>query len=228
MPFRFPDPLYPIVDAVPGRDAVGLAAAVLAGGATFIQLRAKDLPSGEFAAVARAVRALTDAAGAQLIINDRSDIARLCDAAGVHLGQDDLPPAAARTQLGPDRWIGFSTHNLVQVDAALHAEAIDYLAFGPIFATPSKRDADPVQGLAALRAVRARCPLPLVAIGGIDAATIADVLGAGADAVAVIGAICGAADPQRATRELLATAREAVARRQTTRASTARRSPPRS
>ncbi len=229
MPFRFPDPLYPIVDAVHGRDAVGLAAAILAGGATFIQLRAKNLPSGEFAAMARAVKALTDAAGARLIINDRSDIARLCDAAGVHLGQDDLPPAAARLQLGPDRRIGFSTHNLEQVDAALRAHAIDYLAFGPIFATPSKRDADPVQGLAALREVRARCPLPLVAIGGIDASTIAEVLGTGADAVAMIGAIAGTADPQRATRALLAAAREAVTHRQTVRAdSTARRSPPRS
>jgi thiamine-phosphate pyrophosphorylase len=229
MPFHFPDPLYPIVDVVPGRDALGLAAAILAGGAKFIQLRAKELPSGEFATLARTVKALTDAAGAQLIINDRADVARLCDAAGVHLGQDDLPPAAARMQLGPDRRIGFSTHNLEQVDTALRADAIDYLAFGPILATPSKRNADPVQGLAALRAVRARCPLPLVAIGGIDASTIAEVLGAGADAVAVIGAIAATPDPQRATRELLAVAREAIARRPTARAdSTARRSPPRS
>jgi thiamine-phosphate pyrophosphorylase len=224
-PFRFPDPLFPIVDAVPGRDAVGLAAAVLAGGATLIQLRGKDLSTGEFATLARAVKARADAARAELIINDRSDIARLCDAGGVHLGQEDLPPAAVRAQLGRGRHIGFSTHTVEQVDAALRAGAIDYLAFGPIFPTQSKRDPDPPQGLAVLRLVRARCRLPLVAIGGIDAATIADVLDAGADAVAVIGAICSAPDPQRATRELLAAARAAVATRPRP---TARRSPPRS
>jgi thiamine-phosphate pyrophosphorylase len=127
----------------------------------------------------------------------------------VHLGQDDLPPAAARAILGPDKVIGFSSHNLDQVDAAIREGGIDYLAFGPIFATASKRDPDPLQGLAALAAARARCPLPLVAIGGITQATLAEVLAAGADAVALIGAIAGAADPREATRTLLAAARAA-------------------
>jgi len=202
MAFAFSDPLYPIADAVVGRDVVALAEAILAGGAALLQLRAKDIATAELVALARAVKARADAAGARLIINDRADVARLVDAAGVHLGQDDLPPAAARAILGPSAVIGFSTHSLDQVAAALGDHAIDYLAFGPIFPTASKRGADPAQGLAALTAVRARCPLPLVAIGGIDASTVADVLAAGADAVAVIGAVAAAPDPAAALRAL--------------------------
>lgn len=231
MPFAFPDPLYPIADAAAVRDVVALVDALLAGGAQLLQLRAKDVPSGEFVALARAVKSRADAAGARLVINDRTDVARLVGAAGVHLGQDDLSPAVARALLGPERLIGFSTHNLGQVDAAVRAGAIDYLAFGPIFATQNKRDPDPIQGVAALRAVRARCPLPLVAIGGIDGSNIADVLAAGADAVALIGAIAGAADPEGATRTLLAAARRAgtsPASHSAPAALTARRSRPRS
>lgn len=207
MPFSFPDPLYPIADAAPGRDVVALAEAILAGGARLLQLRAKDATTRAMAELARAVKKRTDRAGARLIVNDRADIARLVGAAGVHLGQDDLPPAAARAILGPGAIIGFSTHTLDQVDAALRAGAIDYLAFGPIFATSSKRNPDPAQGLAALGAVRARSSLPLVAIGGIDASTLAAVLAAGADAAAVIGAIAVSPDPAQATRALLAAAR---------------------
>jgi thiamine-phosphate pyrophosphorylase len=207
MPFRFPAPIYPIADAVDGRDTLALAEALLAGGARILQLRAKALATGAFVALARAVKAAADRTGTLLIINDRADIAHLINASGVHLGQDDMPPADARDLLGPDRIIGFSTHNLDQVDAALAAGAIDYLAFGPIFATRSKRDPDPVQGLDALRATRARCPLPLVAIGGIDANTLPAVRAAGADAVAVIGALTAAADPTAALLTLLAAAR---------------------
>lgn len=207
MPFRFPSPVYPIADAGDGRDTLALAEALLAAGARLLQLRAKTLATGAFVVLARAVKAAADRAGALLIINDRPDIALLIDAGGVHLGQDDLPPADARALLGPDKIIGNSTHNLAQVDAALAAGAIDYLAFGPIFATRSKRDPDPVQGIDALRAVRARCPLPLVAIGGIDTTSVPAVRAAGADAVAVIGALTAAADPAAALRALLAAAR---------------------
>ena len=203
MRFHFPSPLYPIADAAPGRDVIALGEQMLAGGARWLQLRAKEASTRELIDLARAMRQRTDRAGAALIINDRADVAKLVGAAGVHLGQDDLSPAAARALLGNAGVIGVSTHNLDQVDAAIAAGGIDYLAFGPIFATASKRDPDPVQGLDVLRQVRARCPLPLVAIGGIDASTAAAVRAAGADAVAVISAICGAADPIRATRELL-------------------------
>ena len=202
-----PDALYPIADATPGRDVLAVAEAVLAAGARWLQLRAKDARTGELVALARAVKARADAVGARLIINDRADVAELVGAAGVHLGQDDLPPAAARAILGPGRIVGLSTHSIDQVDAAVRAGDIDYVAFGPIFVTASKRNPDPTQGLAGLAAARARCPLPLVAIGGIDQTNVASVLAAGADAVAIIGAIAGAPDPEQATRDLLAESR---------------------
>jgi len=202
MPFRFPSPLYPIADAAAGRDVVALAEQMLAGGARLLQLRAKDATTRALIDVARAVKQRTDRAGARLIVNDRADVAALVGADGVHLGQDDLPPAAARALLGAGAIIGVSTHTLSQVDAAVAAGGIDYLAFGPIFTTASKRNPDPVQGLDVLRRVRQRCTLPLVAIGGIDASTAATVRAAGADAIAVISAIAAATDPMRATREL--------------------------
>jgi thiamine-phosphate pyrophosphorylase len=220
--FRFPDRLYPIVSlapvASPARATrkrspdptlLELAEAVLAAGPRLIQLRAKGLPTGELVDLARRIKALCDHHGAALIINDRADVARLVDAAGVHLGQTDLAPQAARRILGPAKVIGYSTHSLAQLEAAVAAGAADYLAFGPIFPTGSKDDPDPVQGLPALREVRRACPLALVAIGGITRATLAEVLAAGADAAAVIGAIAAAADPARATRELLEEARGA-------------------
>jgi thiamine-phosphate pyrophosphorylase len=206
MSFCFPQPLYPIADVVPGRDALALVDAILAGGARFLQLRAKQLATGELVELARAAQQRAARAGALLILNDRADVARLVGAAGVHLGQDDLPPGEARTLLGADAIIGWSTHDARQVDAAMRAGAIDYLAYGPIFATASKANPDPVQGIGALAAVRARVKLPLVAIGGITEATIADVRAGGADAVAVIGAIAGSDDPAAATRRLLARA----------------------
>ena len=203
--FTFPDALYPIADADSCDDVVALATAILAGGARLLQLRAKGATTRELIVLTRAVRAHADRAGARLILNDRADVARLVGT-GVHLGQDDLPPAAARAMLGPDAVIGFSTHNLAQLDEAVRAGGVDYLAFGPIFATRSKENADPALGIAALAAARARCPLPLVAIGGLTAATIPAVRAAGADAVAVIGAIAGTADPTAATRALRAVA----------------------
>ena len=203
MSFRFSQSLYPIADASACRDVLSLVEAILAGGARLVQLRAKEVHTGDLVQLARQVLARTTRAGAQLIINDRADVAKLVGAAGVHLGQEDLPPAAARRLLGPSGVIGFSTHTLAQVDAAIAAGGIDYLAFGPIFATTNKRNPDPVQGVDALRDVRAHCPLPLVAIGGITGETLADVLAAGADAVAVIGAIANAPDPGAVTRELL-------------------------
>lgn len=122
-------------------------------------------------------------AGALFVVDDRADIALLLDA-GLHVGQDDLSPAAARKLLGPSRLLGLSTHNAVQFAAALAGPA-DYLAIGPIFATRSKQNPDPVVGLDGLRALPAR-GRPLVAIGGITRANARDVLAAGADSVAVI------------------------------------------
>ncbi len=203
--FAFPDCLYPIVDTLGDRTRshLELAEAILAAGVRYLQLRVKDQPTGSFVEIARAVKAAADRAHAQLIINDRPDIAMLVDAAGVHLGQQDISVAAARQILGPRKIIGVSTHNPAQAEAAAREGIADYLGFGPIYPTASKDRPDPVQGIEALRLVRACVELPLVAIGGITAATMPAVLAAGADAVAMISEIVRAADVTARVRALL-------------------------
>lgn len=167
------------------------------GGASLVQLREKRIPALEFFKQAKAAVAVAERSGVQLIINDRVDVALAVGAHGVHLGQDDLPPQAARKLLGPTPIVGYSTHN---VDQALEAVKlpIDYLAIGPIFPTTSKTDTFPVLGLEGLRAVRrAIGAFPLVAIGGITHANAHDAIDAGADSVAVISALLS--DPNRIT-----------------------------
>jgi len=211
MPFSFPSRLYPLVDTLgaPTRSYTALTQAVLDGGVRFLQLRVKGAPTGRYVEIARAVKALTDRAGAQLIINDRADVARLVDAAGVHVGQDDLPPAAARAVVGPGKIVGFSTHNLAQILGAAADGTVDYVGFGPIYATRSKDRPDPVVGLDGLRQVRAAVSLPIVAIGGITRETMAAVLAAGADAVAMISEIVGAPDVTERVREMVSLAGDA-------------------
>jgi len=211
MPFCLPAPLYPIADAgtVPAERLPELAGAFLLAGIRFFQLRVKEGTTRQFVELARAVKVVADRAGAMLIVNDRVDVARLIDAAGVHLGQEDLDPAGAREILGPGKIIGYSTHNSKQLAAAVRRGCLDYVAYGPIFATRSKERPDPVQGLAGLRQAARDCSLPLVAIGGITVETIAEVIAAGADAAAVIGALGRSTDPCDAARELLRRAEEA-------------------
>ena len=202
--FTFPSRLYPIADTLGDRSRshLDIATAMLRGGARFLQLRVKDCGTSDFVDIARAVKQVADSMNATLIVNDRADIAKLIDAGGVHLGQEDLSPRAARALLGDGKIIGLSTHTLEQAQAA-HVEPVDYIAFGPIFATHSKSRPDPVQGLDALRAVRRRVRLPIVAIGGITAASMPGVLDAGADAVAMIGEIVKAPSVELRVRELL-------------------------
>jgi thiamine-phosphate pyrophosphorylase len=169
------------------------------GGASLIQLREKRLPALEFYEQARAARQ----SGVQLIINDRVDVAIAAGASGVHLGQDDLPPEAARKLLGPQAIVGYSTHSVDQAINAIKLP-IDYLAIGPIFSTTTKSDTAPVLGLDGLRAVRdAIGEFPLVAIGGITLDNARDVIEAGADSVAVISALLSASDITTATQTLL-------------------------
>jgi thiamine-phosphate pyrophosphorylase len=204
--FSFLSRLYPIIDDLGDRrrSHAAIASAVVRGGARFMQLRVKGRPTREFVEIARQVKSITDSAGAALIINDRADIAALIDAAGVHLGQDDLAASAARALLGAGKVIGLSTHNFTQAEKAADDGAADYIGFGPIFATSTKDNPDPVQGIEALRVVRRRVQLPIVAIGGITGATMAEVLGAGADTVAMIGEIVRAPDVEARVRALLA------------------------
>ena len=154
-----------------------------------IQLREKADPPSRFYTEAKAALDLARAHGVKLIINDRVDIALALNADGVHLGQDDLPPEAARRILGPSALIGYSTHNLEQAKLAA-AMPVDYVAIGPIFPTATKQSENPSVGLEGLHLLRQTLsPTPLVAIGGITARNIESVLKAGADAAAIISDI---------------------------------------
>jgi len=197
-------PLYAIVDPLDtGRDPAALAAALLRGGARLVQLRWPGASARELLAAALAIRPLARSAGALFLVNDRPDVARAAEAEGVHLGQDDLPVAAARRVLGAGRLIGVSTHDPGQARAA-EAAGADYLGVGPVYATATKPDALAPRGLALVSAVRAAVRCPLVAIGGITPETAAAVRAAGADAVAMIGALVRAPDPEAAVRDVLA------------------------
>ena len=174
------------------------AAEVIEGGADVVQLREKNLPDRELLAAARELRRMTRTAGVRFILNDRPDIAALADADGVHLGQEDLPPAAARAIVGPRRWVGVSTHILEEARSASR-DGADYVGVGPIFATRTK-GYERGLGTECVRAVKAALDLPVVAIGGITLETVEQVAAAGADAVAVCSAILAADDVRSATR----------------------------
>ncbi|MDQ1638563.1 MAG: thiamine-phosphate pyrophosphorylase [Pyrinomonadaceae bacterium] len=178
---------YPITDRLlSGRSHAEQVAEFADRGVKLVQLREKNLSSGEFYREAEQAMLVAHRNGIKIIINDRVDIALAVNADGVHLGQDDLPVEAARHLLGADVVIGFSTHSLAQAREAARLP-IDYLAIGPIFPTSTKKSSNSAVGLAGLAAVRQAVPgIPLVAIGGIDAANRAAVIAAGADAVAAI------------------------------------------
>lgn len=183
--------LYAIVDvscfAAPLRTTAAIAdyaRDLAAGGATCIQYRNKVGTTREMLSHAREIcRVLGD--GVTLIMNDRADICIAAGYQGVHVGQDDLSPDGARTVIGPEHILGVSTHNIEQLQEA-DAGPADYIAFGPVFATSSKRNPDPIVGLDGIRAARAATKKPLVAIGGITRANAKSVIDAGADSVAVI------------------------------------------
>jgi len=175
--------------------------AALDGGATVIQLRKKSMPMLEQYRLALALRTLTRAHEALLIINDHADLAVAADADGVHLGQDDLPPAAVRALPGFDgRLIGRSTHSLAQAQLAVR-EGADYVAVGPVYPTPTK-EGRPAVGTGLVARVAGVIDRPFVAVGGIDLGNAPAVIDAGAPAVAVVRAVYDAPDPAEATRRL--------------------------
>lgn len=182
--------LYPITDtSLSGLSQAEQARRMIAGGAKLIQLREKHASPEEFYREARETIEIAHSKGVKIIINDRVDIALALKADGVHLGQDDLPPAQARKLLGDKAIIGFSTHNIEQVRSARELP-VDYIAFGPVFTTKTKENPDPVVGLELLSLIKKDLgDFPLVAIGGIDESNFRDTLSAGADSLAVIGAI---------------------------------------
>jgi thiamine-phosphate pyrophosphorylase len=196
--------VYAILDleacAAAGLDPERTAAAFLRAGPAALQLRAKQADDRTLLRLARALAPRCRAAGVPFVVNDRVDLAVLARAAGVHVGQDDLPPADTRALLGPRPLVGLSTHSTAQVLAAA-AAPVDYLGFGPVFATRTKARPDPVVGLAGLRAAAAASRQPLVAIGGIGLDDLAAVREAGAHAAALVAALLAGGDPERRLRE---------------------------
>jgi thiamine-phosphate pyrophosphorylase len=190
------DPRWP-------HDPVAQARAACAGGAAVVQLRAKRAGDRDALAWADAIRELTLRAGVLFFVNDRFDLALATGADGVHLGQQDLPPAAIPSTLRERLLVGRSTHTPAELRAA-RDEPVDYVAFGPVFGTRSKASEHEPCGLARLTAaVREAAPRPLIAIGGIRSDNTAAVMSAGAAGIAVISAVAAADDPEAATRALV-------------------------
>jgi thiamine-phosphate pyrophosphorylase len=202
-------PLMAIVDADvaarAGWPILDLAAAYLRGGVRLLQLRAKAMPGDAFLATASALVQLARRHQARVIINDRADIARLAGADGVHVGQEDLSPAAVRGLVGDAAIVGLSTHSTGQVDRAV-LEPVSYVAIGPVFTTATKATGYERVGLEMVRQAARRANargLPLVAIGGITLESAASVLDAGAASVAVIGDLVAGDDPEARARAYL-------------------------
>ena len=195
--------LYVVLDraAARGRDLDSVLAAVIDGGCRMVQLREKEWPSARLLPLARRLRERCRAAGVTFIMNDRVDVAVAIDADGVHVGQEDLPARIARSLLRAGMLVGLSTHDMEQARAA-RDDGADYVAVGSMFPTATKPDFQLV-GPALIRKLRAEIRVPLVGIGGITHDNVVDVVRAGADGVAVISAVCAAADPAKATRRFL-------------------------
>jgi thiamine-phosphate pyrophosphorylase len=191
--------LYLVCDARPR----AFLEAALRGGVDMIQLRDKELDDDGLVAAAREFRAAADAHGALFILNDRPDLVAACRADGVHVGQDDEPPAAARAAVGPDRIVGQSTHAPAEADAAQADPELDYVVAGPVHETPTKAGR-PATGLSYIEYAARHVRRPWFAIGGLNAANVHEVVECGARRIVIVRAITEAADPEAAARELRA------------------------
>ena len=196
-------PLYVILDAaLLPTNPVDFARRLLDSGARLFQYRNKTAPAREVLEASQALCLTVRQEGASFFVNDRPDIARLAGASGVHLGQDDVAVRAAREVVGARSWIGVSTHNLAQVEAAAASDA-DYIAVGPVFPTRGKANPDPVVGLEFIRQAREIARKPIVAIGGITLERARPAIEAGASAVAVVSDILAAKNPAARVRQYL-------------------------
>lgn len=186
-----------------GRSLEEVVSEAVKGGVTIVQLREKEASTGEFVALARRLMSILKPLGIPLIINDRVNVALAVDADGVHIGQSDMAYADARRLLGPDKIIGLSVESLEDLETA-NALDVDYVGISPVYGTPTKTDTAEPFGLEGLRKAVEMSVHPTVAIGGMNARTIGEVMEAGADGVAVVSAICSAEDISKAAKELKA------------------------
>ena len=184
-----------------GRSLEDVVSEAVAGGVTIVQLREKDTSTGEFVELAFRLKDILRPYNVPLIINDRVDVALAVDAEGLHIGQSDMPYEIARKLLGPDKIIGLSVENM---DDLLEANKLDldYVGISPVYGTPTKTDTAEPFGLEGLRRAVELSVHPTVAIGGMNASTIADVMAAGIDGVAVVSAICSAESPRLVAKDL--------------------------
>lgn len=192
------------------RPAIGHSAAAeiaVRRGVRMLQLREKGLPDGELLRIAREVRAVTRGTDTRFIVNDRPDIAILCDADGVHVGQDDLPVAEVRRIVGEGMTVGLSTHSIAQATAAQTLPGVDYIGFGPVYPTTTKAVPDPVVGPRLLKEVLGFSRLPVVAIGGIFPENIATVIDAGARNPCMVRWFMEPPDPAEVERRIAAVQR---------------------
>jgi thiamine-phosphate pyrophosphorylase len=192
--------LYFVCEARPQTDLETLLRAALTGGADIVQLREKELGRAEIERAAGTFRRIADTFSALFILNDDPELARACDADGVHVGQDDVGAEQAREVLGPDAIVGLSTHSEEQI-AASAERPVDYISVGPIWETPTK-EGRPAVGLDLIRHAAARAPHPFFAIGGIDTGNAEEVVEAGAERLCAVRAIRDAADPAATATEL--------------------------
>ncbi|HEX3041649.1 MAG TPA: thiamine phosphate synthase [Solirubrobacterales bacterium] len=192
--------LYFVCEARPQSDLEALLRAALTGGADIVQLREKELGRAEIERAAETFRRVADTFSALFIVNDDPDLARTCDADGVHVGQDDVSAEQARELLGPDAIVGLSTHSEEQI-AASAGRPVDYISVGPIWETPTKAGR-PGVGLELIEHAAGNAPHPFFAIGGIDAGNAEQVVSAGAERLCAVRAIRDAADPSAAASEL--------------------------
>ena len=211
MPRPFP-PLYAILDVAAVDSEASIPEALAESGVGLIQLRDKQASARAIFAASKSLVARLSPKGARIMVNDRPDIAAMVGASGAHVGQDDLPVGAARTICGADRWVGVSTHSLEQLQLAVRTSA-DYIAVGPIFATATKENPDPVVGLDLLREARRLTRKPLVAIGGITIKSAESVYRAGAYSVAIVSDLLSAPDPAQRAREYFVIAERVLAER---------------
>ncbi len=187
--------LYAVSDRglLRGRPLVRAVEQAILGGATIVQLREKAVSTREFVKLAQEVLAVARQYGVPLIINDRIDVMLAVDADGAHVGQEDMPAVLARKLIGPEKILGVSVETVAEAQAAVGGGA-DYLGAGAVFATPTKADAGQPIGLEGLRRVKASVGIPVVAIGGINAENLQEVLQTGVDGVALVSAIFGRED----------------------------------
>jgi thiamine-phosphate pyrophosphorylase len=186
-----------------GRSLPSLIQQAVNAGLPAVQLRERDLSTGALLALAREIQSMTVPHAVPLIVNDRVDLVLAMNGDGVHLRANSLPVSVARRLIGPDRLVGVSTHSIGEVEQA-NRDGADYVLFGPIFDTPSKRAFGPPLGLAVLAEVCRRSAIPVFAVGGVTSMSVRDIRQAGAHGVAVIGAILARGDVAAATRDLLA------------------------